>query len=1325
MSLMRRCTRVVLVSLVVGMAGPSLMTSPLGQTHSSELSEVPPSGRELNGDALARDVKPEQQAAGQRACAGGSGEAVEPACDDAEIGIRRQGADRWQIADARRTLQEALRIAKLPEEGQHDLVLARDLAKKALDLTRPEEALPLWASVVEKYEKWLGHGNRYVGDALVQRARSLTALCRYSAAEPLLREGLAIRRKALGDDHPDVGDVYYELENVLLRLGRHADAESVLRELLSVYQRSLDEDDPRTAECCHHLANILCYIQGRYAESERLYRWELTIRLRALGEDDLDTAKTYSSLADSLSSQARNAAAEPFLRRALSIRLKSLGESHAQTIDNIDRLAINLVWQGRHAEAAPLFREALLGMHHKGAELDSPNTLRIYNDLVNVLIHVGNYAEAEPVLRELLGIRQKVFGENDPRTADTFRDLANLVFFQGRYAEAESVYRRALTIRLKAAGENAPVTARAYQDLAKNLIALGKYAEAEPLLRKALAVNQKALGEDHPQTAESRYGYANILLQQRRLAEAEAIYRKELAHRLRAFGEDRLEIASCYDDLANTLTEQGEYTEAEALLRRALAIRLKMLGVGHDMTDHTLMSLAYCLERQGEFAEAEAIYHRALEIWRKTLGENHPKTSAGYVCVASVVLYQGRHAEAEGLLRKALAGCRKSLGDDHPNTCGCYHNLAAALEARGELGEAEHLWRKVLNVRTKTLGRDNALTGSTFNHLAFNLDAQGRLAEAIENWTAAAEISERMNRLRGGSGLARSLRSPFSDLPALAVALARQGSAGDAWVRWEAHLARGLLDDLSARQFRLLTSDQRGREKELNRRLQWIDECIAPIAAKAHRTQGESAQLDTLRRRQNELRSEWIEFQNALDREYRASVGKPSTLEQVQKAIPARTALVGWLDVGKHHWACVVRSQGEPIWIPTPVRNRLEISTKESDDHPVRLRAALAGDLPEWRELAETLACERILPLSPHMKGVNHWIILPSKGLMGVPIEALVAALPEGSPRPVISYSPSGSMLARSSALRSQLPGPSRLLAVGDPAVLRRDGSDLMRPPASDGITNKAVSRGIDASRSIRSQHMATGTPDPDVRDESLIRLPGTRREVEAIAALFPHGQATTLMGLDATESNLQRLAESGGLKSFRFVHLATHGKSNATAALRSALFLTPEPDAQTPSPDPATRDAAADGQITAEQIVRTWELDADIVVLSACQSGLGREAGGEGYLGFAQAFFLQGARSLVLSQWRVDDRATELLMTRFYQNLLGERHGLPNPLPKAKALDEAKEWLRGLSIAEAGTDLGRIERGVPRSKQGEPVSGRPFEHPYYWAAFILIGDPN
>ncbi len=522
-----------------------------------------------------------------------------------------------------------------------------------------------------------------------------------------------------------------------------------------------------------------------------------------------------------------------------------------------------------------------------------------------------------------------------------------------------------------------------------------------------------------------------------------------------------------------------------------------------------------------------------------------------------------------------------------------------------------------------------------------------------------------------------------------------------------------------------MTKDERTREAELNRQLQSLDERIAPLAARAERTADEEREVTELWNRRNKARGQWVEFQNALGSRYQASVGKPSTLEEVQKGIPAGAAVVGWLDGTKDRWACVVRPQGDPIWVSMPAPEHTERSPSENVGSSMRLRAALADNLPEWREPAETLTRELLIPLLPHLRDVDHWIVVPSGPVLGVPVEALVAALPNGSPRPLVSYVPSGSMLARLSGSRSQPSAPPRLLAIGDPALSRAVASARIES-AADDVADKAVASGIAASKGVQYSSAAAGITKPDVRVENFVPLPGTRREVEMIAALFPREQVTTLLGFEATETNLQRLAESGKLKDYRFVHLATHGRSDASAALRSALFFAPVPSTPISPTDPAGRAPALDGEITAEQIVRTWELDADLVVLSACESGLGREAGGEGYLGFAQALFVKGAWSLVLSRWRVDDRATALLMTRFYQNLLVRRDGLPQRSHKARALDEAKQWLRELSSAEAAIKMNRIERGVPRSRDGEPVtSDRPFEHPYYWAAFYLVGDPN
>jgi CHAT domain-containing protein len=202
-------------------------------------------------------------------------------------------------------------------------------------------------------------------------------------------------------------------------------------------------------------------------------------------------------------------------------------------------------------------------------------------------------------------------------------------------------------------------------------------------------------------------------------------------------------------------------------------------------------------------------------------------------------------------------------------------------------------------------------------------------------------------------------------------------------------------------------------------------------------------------------------------------------------------------------------------------------------------------------------------------------------------------------------------------------------------------------------------------------------------------------------------------------------------------LHFATHGTFNPRFPLQSAVILTQPARAEVAPPEVGRY--VFDGELTAAEVLENWNLDAELVTLSACQTGLGKHERGEGFMGFAQAVLLSGGRSVCLSLWHVDDAATALLMQRFYQNLLGRREGLQGPLPKAQALAEAQAWLRTLPRAEAVKQTARLTGGVARAKGRparrllppvpEPAPGQveqpPYAHPYYWAAFVLIGDPD
>ncbi|MGE3808312.1 MAG: CHAT domain-containing protein, partial [Gemmataceae bacterium] len=519
-------------------------------------------------------------------------------------------------------------------------------------------------------------------------------------------------------------------------------------------------------------------------------------------------------------------------------------------------------------------------------------------------------------------------------------------------------------------------------------------------------------------------------------------------------------------------------------------------------------------------------------------------------------------------------------------------------------------------------------------------------------------------------------------------------------------------------------------------------------------------------------------------RAVKRSLDRVLPLERSQKQLPGDTALVFWLDVAGKHMGCVVRRQGPPVWVVLPGTGKRGRWREEDSTLPARTLAALADKTIATAtrlNLVDELKGQRIAPLLPHLEKMKHLLVVPAGVMSAVPLEALTDNF-------TISYVPSASFFARGMEKHRPLEH-APLLVLDDPDFQRPDSGQPAAPARvllfklvlPESLAARAGLRPGDVLLEYDSRPFARATDLESVADSkeqvslkfwrdgivlrsrigsgklgvivderpvnealakwrkqsgelSLLRgdkawppLPGTRLEARSLTALV--NKSTLLQGSQANEERLAKLAAADELKQFRLLHLATHGEANALQPAETALILAQN---QVPAKPKS-------GRLTVRTVLKDWELDADLVVLSACQSGLGKATAGDGMLGFTQALLQKGARSVVLSRWKVDDTATALLMVRFYENLLGRREGLKQPLERAEALAEAKTWLRTLTRDQAEHHLASLVQGVPRGERGtikaalptrqpeetKPQQDRPFAHPYYWAAFILLGDPR
>jgi CHAT domain-containing protein len=1026
------------------------------------------------------------------------------------------------------------------------------------------------------------------------------------------------------------------------------------------------------------------------------------------------------------------------------------------------------------------------------------------------------FARAEPLYRKALAINRKLLGGKHHATAINLNDLAQNLDAQAKYVAAEPLFRQALAICRQALGEEHWDTAIGYHGVARNLSLQGKHDQAEPFYRKALAAGRQVLGEDHLFMLDSYLALADNLDAQGKSAQADPLHRQALAVCRRVLGEDHTRTVGCYEALAHNLAGRENHVAAEPLLRKALAINLQARGEVHLETAASYHNLAGNLFVQGKLAEAESLVEKALAIKLRVVGRGHPRTANSYRQLALIFSARRKYAKAEPLFQKALAIHRRVHGENSLQTASSYNNLALNFGLQAKYAQAEPLLRKALAINRQVSGRNASSTAYAESCLANNLHEQGKYAEA-EQLAAAAERRFEADRLHSAfTGRERvafgGLKSPPSLLPAL---LARNRKPGEAWRHLEASLARGLLDDLSARRSGSGTPDERRQAQHLVSQIHLLDKQITALLGAKDAGEKHRDKAAQLQKQRDRLQDRLIDFEANLARKYGPAAGQVYGLKDIQPHLPREAALVAWLDrqgmpkaadPNGEHWACIVRQRGEPVWVKLPGSGPKGAWTDADNKLGIEVRQMFANQprdvTAKWRDRASQLYRQRLAPLAPHLAAgsglpaLQHLIILPSDSLAGIPIEALVVARTDQQPAYTVSYAPSGTIFAwlqeqRQKAL-AEKQRPTRLLALGDPTFPSAEKPKKLPEPPDHGVLltqiqpkSNAARAGLQAGDVLlrygdtkltaladlaaalkKSSSNPRGT-EPDLpvavwrhgrtlkvkvfpgplgvvpsrqaaaeairaarEAEDLLRrsrgpmfqpLPGTRREVQAIAKLFT--KADQLLGSDASEERLNRLAEDGKLKGYHFLHLATHGAANPKEPLLSYLAL-----AQDKLPDPLKQvldgKQAYTGQLTAAHIQTTWKLDADLVTLSACQTGLGKYEHGEGYLGFAQGLFLAGARSLVLSQWSVDDDATALLMVRFYENLLGSRKGT-KPLPKAKALQQAKDWLRNLSREEAKKQVATLRRGETVRPRKLPVAAKPFAHPYYWAGFILVGDPH
>lgn len=855
-------------------------------------------------------------------------------------------------------------------------------------------------------------------------------------------------------------------------------------------------------------------------------------------------------------------------------------------------------------------------------------------------------------------------------TAEQLESLGDSLLAAGDVPGADALY--ADLVRLREADPDTPPLLLARASLARATSAYGLHLidVAAPAARRAVAIRRHELGPDHPDVADALYRLALIERRRERSAEdAErvgAMLRECERIRRRALGDDHRLVLKVR--LARALFDPQAGREdigtSELLMREVLADQRRLLGDDHVDLVETITYLAERLHWSlGEHQEAYDLIQEAIAIQRRHNANHRDLSEALSVAAGICRRGLGRYAEARRLYEEAYEIRARIFGPDNVETLTMQANLAPVFVHEGDPEAAERLLVQTLEAAERV-----ERTGQDVDALLSNINFKRVwVAEQAGEFARAERLQ--LARMPTGTRVDQTNVDTLRNIERLGRARAGMGDLTGA----------------------LEYFDEAIRLFELGRTVRGGGTGAATYAT----TPYEYRALVWLEMGEDEAAWRDIEMTRGrlLAESLTGGAHAPSGLDEVQATLTPSTAIVGWVDHelfvgGGRSWVYVVRDSGPVRWERVPRDPDEDLATLQRRYGEFRdaLAATQPGAfLPTEREFerdaARTLWRERFGPVEAHLDGITEVVLIPSPAMGGLPAGALMD--PRGRfalDRWNLTYAPSATVRAR--LLRRETSGrrPRTGLFVGDPPfrAAHLTAADPAATSSERRPTRAAVRNVLNGDRRALA---------------SLPRLPWTRAEVESIAPLF--AEPLVLVGARASEEALLELASAERLRSFEVLHLATHGLMDEAKPGRSALILS-----QVPAPG-ADAETSTDGLLLADEIARTWHLDASLVTLSACDTGVGRRIFGEGTVGFTYPLMQAGARSVLASLWSVDDESGALLMDRFYRNWLGSASSDRPRMTKAEALREAQLWIR--------------ER---RDADGR----RPYAHPYFWSGFVLVG---
>ena len=939
----------------------------------------------------------------------------------------------------------------------------------------------------------------------------------------------------------------------------------------------------------------------------------------------------------------------------------------------------------RLALAAACFEAARSVAQFRGDRRGEADAL---NELGETYVAQGEFERSVEFFEQ--GRALDALAVNPLRLAEVLFTAGAFYVERGDYTRAMALYRRSLETYEQNGGSKGQIAHILYGVGAIHYLK-GEYAEATEWHRRCLKLSEES-GESNA-VSYAHFGLAADYRMQGDYASALRHY--ELSLKLReGLSEEEIRLSGGGPHIhTRTISTLLRHIGTTHLLQgnHPLALRYFERVLRRDEEAQDTQGIAYSLVYMGGALRAQGHYEEALERLERSLGLFEQLGQRDGVARTLATLGGVHHLRGDS--ERALEYFRRSLAlreqmEAKEGVAGSLLGMAAVYASRGEHPQALDAASRSAAL-ARNIGSPHVLWGALLfagrAHLAL-----GRAAEARRAFDESISTVEslRANVAGGEEGQELFFADKLTPYYEVAEMLVREGRAEEAFKYAEAGKGRVLLDALRAGPRRAAgrpTEGEAARERELRQEMNVLS---LELRREQDSPQPPKARVEELQSRLDEARLAYSAFQASLDASHpelhvMRGEARPVTREDVAGLLTdEHTAIAEYVVTENRTYLFVFtkgtdgkRRERAPLtaapaapksadarW-PSLKVHTVEITRQELARRAEQFRRQLAqGDLlfsRRARELYDLL----LGPAEEELKEKRRLVIVPDDKLWELPFQALQPR--EGVyliEQCAITYAPSLTVLREMT--RRRKPRASR-----PPATLLAFGNPLL------GATSGERARGV-------LMHGGGNV---------LTTLPEAERQVRRLAALYGPRRSRVYTGAEAREERLKR--EAG---SFSVLHLATHGTLDDASPMYSNVVLA---RVERAGGKHGTEASSEDGLLEAWELME-MRLDAELVVLSACETARGRVTPGEGLIGLSWALFVAGSPTTVVSQWKVESASTTDLMVGFHRRLQ-ERFSTSNSV-------DAGGMTKAEALRRAALQLLRSER---------------YAHPFYWAGFVMIGD--